>query len=89
LAERLTVNQVVGGSIPLAPANIKTLGYGLVVKLSADNGAIASSILATPTTHCRVDKWIKSPVSETGVCRFESYLGTQWDVGDVGIATYL
>jgi hypothetical protein len=49
LAERLTVNQVVGGSIPLAPANIKTLGYGLVVKLSADNGAIASSILATPT----------------------------------------
>ncbi len=38
LAERLTVNQVVGGSTPLAPAN-----------------------------YCRVDKLVKSPVSETGV----------------------
>jgi hypothetical protein len=60
-----------------------------MVKHAADNGAIVGSIPTTPTIHCRVDELIKSPVSETGVCRFEPYLGIQWDVGDVGIATYL
>jgi hypothetical protein len=55
LVELAAVNRTAVG-ICFADANAneshrgsQSLGYGLVVKLSADNGAIASSILATPT----------------------------------------
>lgn len=43
---------------------------------AAVNREVAGSSPAGAAIHCRVDESVESPVSETGVCRFKSYLGS-------------
>lgn len=44
---------------------------------AAVNREVASSTLAGAAIYCRVDELVESPVSETGICRFKPYLGSQ------------
>jgi hypothetical protein len=44
---------------------------------TAVNREVVGSSPTGAAIYCRVDELVESPVSETGVCRFKPYLGSQ------------
>lgn len=48
----------------------------MVEQAAVNREVVGSSPTEAVSNLCRVDELVKSPVSETGNCRFDSYLGS-------------